>query len=155
MCPLYSRHEDHQCTVFVLTCQYSQPEQRYNSRVDEQNVYSATYLQPVSTPASSEFNTLRQLYQQYVSVSITVRPGVYPLSTSYPSEPGACRVPTEYAALGSPFDTPVMSSVNVQHAPYPAPVNPYIRAVSDHVIRQEITSQCTEPFAGDAVDFWA
>ena len=67
----------------------------------------------MSAPASSEFNTQWQKYQQPVSVSTTVRQGVYPRCSSYPSEPGPCRVHTEYAALASPFDTPVMSSVNV------------------------------------------
>ena len=47
------------------------------------------------------------------------------------------------------------SSVHAAHSPYSAHADPYIRAVSDHVIQQEIAAQRTDPFTGDPVCFWA
>ena len=62
------------------------------------------------------------------------------------------RVPTAYAAIATPFSSHPVCSTTVPHA---AIIDPYLKAVSDHVIQQEITAQGSKPFTGDAVTFWA
>ena len=89
---------------------------------------------------SSEFCATEQEQQPPTSMAPTVWSDSYPRSTTYPHEPCLDRVPMAYAALASPFGPVVSNSVNMPHVAYAAPIDPYMKGVSDHVIQQEITS---------------
>ena len=61
-------------------------------------------------------------------------------------------MPTAYAAIAMPFSSHPACSTSAPHA---AVIDPYLKAVLDHMIQQKITAQGSEPFTGDAVTFWA
>ena len=61
-------------------------------------------------------------------------------------------MPAAYAALSTPFERQLSASFL---PPPQSLVDPYLKAVSDHVIQQEIAAQGADPFSGDAASFWA
>ena len=128
---MYSPHTSSQA-YGIRTCLpvFTQPEPVTVTYTSASQSNNAVHTQPVPATRSSVYN-----------------------HQVHPNEPYSDRIPTAFAALARPYP-PASTSVIIPPTSV-ATLDPYMKAVSDHVIQQEINAQGSEPFAGDAVSFWA
>ena len=113
--------------------------------------------QPVHAPHVTDYARLQpkpaQTHLQPVFTANALIPSLCPQSARLNFDSAGVRVPVVYASLSSRYVGPINAQTTPVTMPYVPSVDPYMKAVSDHVIQQEILAQGTEPFTGGAASF--
>lgn len=94
-------------------------------------------------------------HPQPVFSTTAARPSLYPRYAGGFADPNVHRIPAAYAALATPYAGTGAYYAAPQVSSTVPLMDPYLKAVSDHVIQQEIAAQGADPFTGDAVSFWS